>query len=411
MVSSLRRTVPSDEAGLVQEAQATPMRHFGFLGDAELDRLFHVPPEAFQRDAERDFLSVALGGTLYSPATRTSLVKDVLRCHELGVISSVICLEDSIPDDAVEAAQANAVEALRKLDRSAEATPLLFVRVRHKDQITEIADALGDEAAQLSGFVLPKFTARNGPELLQAVIDASDVVGHRLWAMPVVESHEVIYRESRAATLLEIQATLASARGHVLAVRIGATDLSSAYGLRRPRELTIYDVRLVADAIADVVNILGRPDGTGYTVTGPVWEYFLAAERLFKPQLRVTPFTEHEERALRAELIAKDLDGLIREVVLDRANGLTGKTVIHPSHVSTVHALSVVSHEEYADATDVIVAAAAGGGVTTSKLRNKMNEATPHQTWAEKTLLRARVFGVARETTSFVDLLGASVPS
>ncbi len=81
-----------------------------------------------------------------------------------------------------------------------------------------------------------------------------------------------------------------------------------------------------------------------------MWEYFSATERMFKPQLRESPFVGHEERALRAELIAADLDGLIREVALDRANGLTGKTVIHPSHVAAVHALSVVAHEEYADA-------------------------------------------------------------
>lgn len=387
------------------------MRHFGFLGDAEIDRLFHLRPEEFQRDAAGGFLSVALGGTLYSPATRATLVQDVVRSHRFGVMSSVICLEDSIPDGAVESAQVNAVDALRQLATTTDAIPLVFVRVRHKNQIAEIVCELGDESTQLSGFVLPKFTAKNGPELLQAVIDASDVLGRHLWAMPVVESQEVIYRESRSSTLLEIQSTLSQARDHVLAVRIGATDLSSAYGLRRPREMTIYDVRVVADAIADIVNILGRPDGTGYTVTGPVWEYFLANERLFKPQLRETPFTEHEERALRAALIAKDLDGLIREVVLDRANGLTGKTVIHPSHVNIVHALSVVSHEEYVDAADVLGAAATGGGVAASKLGNKMNEAMPHRAWAERTLLQARVFGVAHESTSFVDLLGASFPS
>lgn len=386
------------------------MRHFNFLDDTQLDRLFHLRPEEFKRDAERDFLSMALGGTLYSPATRANLADDMVRCHRQGVVSSVICLEDSIADDAVEAGQANVVAALRQLATSTE-TPLLFVRVRHHEQIGAIVRALGDDTAALSGFVLPKFTGRNGPTLLQAVTDASEVAGRRLWAMPVVESPGVIYRESRSSSLFEIRDALAAAEEHVLAVRIGATDLSSVYALRRPRELTIYDVRLVADAIADVVNVLGRTDGTGYTVTGPVWEYFNAAERLFKPQLRESPFTEHEERSLRAALLARDLDGLIREVILDRANGLTGKTVIHPSHVSTVHSLSVVSHEEYLDAADVLRTARSGGGVAASQSRNKMNEGMPHRAWAERTLLRSRVFGVAHESTSFVDLLGASFPA
>lgn len=386
------------------------MRHFGFLDDAHLDRLFHLRPERFQRDTGRDFVSMALGGTLYSPATRANLANDIVRCHRQGVVSSVICLEDSIADDDVEAGQANAVTALRQLASSPEA-PLVFVRVRHVDQVGAIVRALGDDTAAVSGFVLPKFTSFNGPALLEAVVDASEVAGRRLWAMPVVESPEVIHRESRSAALVAIRETLASARDHVLAVRIGATDLSSVYALRRPRELTVYDVRVVADAIADVVNVLGRTDGTGYTITGPVWEYFVATERLFKPQLRESPFSDHEERALRATLLARDLDGLIREVILDRANGLTGKTVIHPSHVSTVHCLSVVSHEEYLDAADVLRTVQSGGGVAASQSRNKMNEAMPHRAWAERTLLRARVFGVGRESTSFVDLLGASVPS
>jgi citrate lyase beta subunit len=194
----------------------------------------------------------------------------------------------------------------------------------------------------------------------------------------------------------------------VLAVRIGATDLSSAYGLRRSRELSVYDIRVVADAITEMVNIFCRTDGSGFVVTGPVWEYFSSPERLFKPQLRESPFAEHEERGLRAEIIAKDLDGLIREVVLDRANGLSGKTVIHPSHVAAVHALSVVTHEEYSDALDVL-GTAAGGGASASAFRNKMNESKPHTAWATRILQRAEVFGVARPTTSFVDLLGAGL--
>jgi hypothetical protein len=170
----------------------------------------------------------------------------------------------------------------------------------------------------------------------------------------------------------------------------------------------VYDVRLLADVISDVVNVMAREDGSGYVVTGPVWEYFSSSERMFKPQLRESPFIEHAERPLRAELIAKDLDGLIREVALDQANGLTGKTVIHPTHVAAVHALSVVSYEEYCDAADVLGTGAAGGAVA-SAFGNKMNESKPHSAWSRRIMRRAEVFGVAAEHTSFVDLLSAGV--
>jgi citrate lyase beta subunit len=229
-----------------------------------------------------------------------------------------------------------------------------------------------------------------------------------LRVMPVLESPEIVHAEYRPAALLAIRDLLAGHRELVLALRIGATDLSAAYGLRRTRELSVYDIRVVADAIADIVNVFGRADGTGYVVTGPVWEYFSSPERLFKPQLRESPFKEHEEQPLRAGLLARDLDGLIRELVLDRANGLTGKTVIHPSHVAAVHALSVVTHEEYSDATDVLGTAACGGAVA-SAFGNKMNESKPHTAWAQGIVQRARVFGVAHPTTSFVDLLGAGL--
>jgi citrate lyase beta subunit len=270
-----------------------------------------------------------------------------------------------------------------------------------------ILDGLGDAAGVLAGFVLPKFTEDSGPAYLHEVLRAGEQSGRPFYVMPVLEARETVFAESRIDALFGIKRLLEKHRNLVPAVRVGATDLSAAYGLRRPRELTVWSVRVIADAIADFVNVLGRADD-GFILTGPVWEYYSATERLFKPQLRETPFVEHDSRLLRAQLIAQDLDGLIRELAFDRANGLVGKTVIHPSHIAAVHAMSVVAAEEYADACDVL-ASAGHGGAQASAYRNKMNESKPHTAWARRTLLRARAFGVARENISFVDLLGASL--
>jgi citrate lyase beta subunit len=389
------------------------VRHFRHLADAEANRLFARRPEEFARSADVPTLATALGASLYMPATRPELVKDLQRQAAAGVMSMVICLEDSIADSDLSAAEANVVEQLRLLspaERDADAIPLTFVRVRHPDQIAPLVDRLGEHASVLSGFVLPKFTPVTGPAYLDALAGVRAATGLPLLAMPVIESPEVIHRESRVETLMGIKQLLDERRELVLAVRLGATDLSSAYALRRDRDLTIYDVRLVSEVITDVVNILGRADGTGHVVTGPVWEYFPSQGRLFKPLLRQTPFADdHEARELRRELIVRDLDGLIREIVLDRANGLTGKTVIHPTHVAAVHALSVVTHEEHADASDILAEAAADGGVQASSYRNKMNEAKPHRAWAERTMQRSRAFGVAAEDVTFVDLLLAAI--
>lgn len=386
----------------------TAMRHFDFLSAADRQRLFFREPQRFSATDDPALLAVALGATLYSPASRPTLAGDIATRAAAGVVSHVICLEDAVADVELAAAEQNVLAQLRAYAQTGACGPLLFVRVRAPEQIPMIIAGLGEQARILTGFVVPKFTDDCGTDYLDAVVDASARIGRRLFVMPVLESQEIIFAESRLATLLGVRRLLDKYREYVLAVRIGATDLSAVYGLRRSPDLTIYDVRLIADVISDVVNIFGRADGTGYAVTGPVWEYFSVAERMFKPQLRESPFVEHSERRLRAQLIAGDLDGLIREVALDRANGLIGKTVIHPTHVAAVHALSVVSHEEFADATDIL-GTCAGGGVASSSYRNKMNESKPHTAWARGTALRAQVFGVAQEGISFVDLLGASL--
>jgi citrate lyase beta subunit len=383
------------------------MRHFEFLDDADRARLFFRHPEPFDAHADPEFLATALGATLYSPATRPKLANDIARRAAHGVTSMVVCLEDSIADHQVADAERNAVAQLRHYAGTRPTGPLLFVRVRAPEQIPMLVDQLGDDARVLTGFVLPKFSVANGAAYLEAVADASARTGRTQFAMPVMESPETGRAETRIPALVGVRDVLATYRRYVLAVRIGATDLSGHYGLRRSREHTVYDLRLIASVIADVVNVLGRDDG-GYVITGPVWEYFASSERMFKPRLRESPFIRHDVRKLRGELIAHDLDGLIREVALDRANGLVGKTVIHPSHVAAVNALSVVSHEEYLDATD-IVGTACGGGVASSAYGNKMNESKPHTAWARRTLVRSRVFGVSHEGISFVDLLGASL--
>jgi citrate lyase beta subunit len=384
------------------------MRHFEFLPDPDRERLFFCAPQHFAMSDDINLLAVALGATLYSPATRPSLAADITKRAAQGAISIVACLEDAIADEELTAAEKNLVTQLGAYAEAGAQGPLIFIRVRSARQILRIVNELGEHVRLLTGFVLPKFTEETGPVFLDAVTEASAQIGRRLLAMPVVESPEVVFSESRTDVLLGIRQLLAKYRDNILAVRIGATDLSAVYGLRRSRDLSIYDVRVIADAISDVVNVLGRADGSGFVVTGPVWEYFSSAERLFKPQLRESPFIELSERALRAELIAKDLDGLIREVALDKANGLTGKTVIHPTHVAAVHALSVVTHEEYCDAADIL-GTNSGGGVKASAYRNKMNESKPHSAWAERIMQRAHVFGVANENISFVDLLAAGL--
>ncbi|GAA2323625.1 HpcH/HpaI aldolase/citrate lyase family protein [Streptomyces violaceusniger] len=393
------------------------MRHFEHLPDDVRTNLFHREPGEFSVDSPTRTLAVALGATLYCPATRPRLADDIVKQAGRGVVSMVLCLEDSIDDAEVAGAEENLVRQFAELPGRGSGTslPLLFIRVRTPEQIVDLVSRLGAGVRLLSGFVLPKFTEERGGAFLEALMSAETAQvtealgGRRLFAMPVLESPELMHRETRTDSLSGISRIVDKYRERVLALRLGVTDLCSAYGLRRAPDMTAYDVQLVASVIGDVVNMLGRADGTGFTITGPVWEYFKPHERMFKPQLRISPFSSGRAESLRTALIEHHMDGLLREIELDRANGLQGKTCIHPSHVAPVHALSVVSHEEFSDAVDILEPQRCGGGVLRSSYTNKMNEVKPHRAWAERILLRAEVFGVAREDVSFVELLAASL--
>ncbi|MCQ4121194.1 HpcH/HpaI aldolase/citrate lyase family protein [Rhodococcus tibetensis] len=382
------------------------VRHFHHLDPQTRERLFLHAPQPLGPDEDRVVLAVALGATLYVPATRSDLADIVLRRSAEGVCSMVLDLEDAVADDQVEFALLNAVDALDRLATLGGSRLQLFVRVRAAADLRRIAELLTTGARVLTGFVVPKFGSVTGGEFLDELAAASDRLGKHLYAMPVLESPELVHRETRDDELARIGELLAERRDQILAVRVGATDMCGTFGIRRDRDLTIYDVRVVADAIAAIVNYLGRSDDTGHVITGPVWEYFADHERMFRPTLRATPFEEHDEVRFRQQLVSRDLDGLLREIALDRANGIQGKTVIHPTHVAAVHALSAVTHEEYHDALDILGADGAGG-VRASGYRNKMNEMRPHRNWAEKTLVRAKVFGVTNEGITFVDLLTA----
>ena len=92
----------------------------------------------------------------------------------------------------------------------------------------------------------------------------------------------------------------------------------------------------IRDCLSDIINYLNR-DEEDYILSGPVWEYFLVNKDL--------EYEELYEKDFRASLLKKEplvnkaLDGLLREVILDKANGFIGKTIIHPSHIKYVNAM------------------------------------------------------------------------
>ncbi len=382
--------------------------HFSFLTPSQRQEIFFQEPAPFDRDADRERLSESLGAALYMPANHPDVGKRLSQALSNGSTSAVVCLEDAVPDAELEAAESNLVAQLTEVAGAGDhvGVPLIFLRVRTGAQVTDLVRRLGRAARLLTGFVLPKFTAANGDEWLDAVAAAGEVGGNRLFAMPVLEGPEVLYPEYRHAELAGVSALLADRRALLLNVRIGGTDLCGLLGLRRASDETIYDLAPLRDCIGDIVTAFSR-EGGRHVISGPVWEYFTPRPRIWKPQLRQGLFERYDATGsdLRRRLIGRHLDGLIAEVLLDRAHGLVGKTVIHPTHVRAVNALSVVDYEELVDARQVLDGQ--DGGVSASDYGNKMNERKPHRLWAERVLRRATAFGVYREDMSFVEILNA----
>jgi hypothetical protein len=130
------------------------MRHFAHLPEADLTRLFHCFPQSFTVDDESKLLATALGATLYSPATRSTLAADIAKGSAQGVISTVVCLEDSVADGDLPGAELNAVEQLRAVAATEPSTPMVFVRVRNVEQIHTLANGLREHPRVLTGFVI-----------------------------------------------------------------------------------------------------------------------------------------------------------------------------------------------------------------------------------------------------------------
>lgn len=380
------------------------MRHFDHLSDNVRDVLFGHQPEHVADDATPAEIGSWLGATLYVPAGRPTVVEDLARRRREGALAAVIDFEDSMTDSDAVDARPRAARLLAELAHSHEDLPFIFLRLRRPSDIAatlELADAV---PGRLAGFVFPKFDpATTGPEALEVLASSSALVGRRLVGMPILESAALAQIETRREFLTATSALVAGSNS-IACIRIGAADIAGVFGLRRTSDTTIYDIKVVADVIADVVNTFVRPLSSAIPVSGPVWEHFVQAGRILKPQLRATPFVEHAASGIREAMVRTGLDSLLSEINLDRLNGLWGKTVIHPSHVGVVHALSVVSDEEFQDAVS-IVARESDGGAHASPAGNKMNEVRPHLSWARNTLRRARVFGVARAGVDFVDFL------
>lgn len=285
--------------------------------------------------------ALALGASLYVPATRPDL-REVLAGQKLGGLRSlIVCTEDSVAESDL----AFALENLRQaLDGLGPAPTWRFLRVRNPAQLRLLGELEGHRL--LDGVVLPKVCPESLPAWTQALEHHPG-----LPIMPVLEN-EVVFQPARLAQLADNLERLAHP---LIAVRIGGNDILQRLGLRRPRRLTAYDTPL-REAIVNVLAVM-RPRNVA--VAAPVFEHF------------------------------GDTETLCREVELDVAHGLITKSAIHPDQVALIEAAYRPDADELAEARAID----APGAPAVFGANGSMAEKATHSRWAGSVIARAAIYG------------------
>ena len=297
-----------------------------------------------------------LGATLYMPATRKDIAGAILDGKIPGLRSLVICLEDAVSEADMPDALANLAQLLHTLNAAKQAGgnsdwPLVFIRPRHPEMGKWLTEHL--DLSAVDGFVLPKFT-------LSALPQWWEIMGNtHLCMMPTLETEEVFdvvqMRELAIALLAH------PCHGRIIALRIGGNDLMNVVSLRRPRDLTLYDSPM-GYVIKMLVSVFAPRD---FALTAPVCEHI----------------DDHEVMA--------------RELALDMAHGLVGKTAIHPRQIAVIERALMVTQGEHSDALRILNSTQA-----VFKSQGSMCEPATHRRWAAGILERAQVYGLVNEQSA-----------
>lgn len=323
---------------------------------------------------QRDFLAYRVGGLLYVPALHQTIAEKLIRQSIPYLTSVAFCLEDTIQDNALEEAEQTVCRTFLKLyQANCKKLPLLFIRVRSAAQMQSVYDSLGDSAALLTGFILPKFDMSNADAYLQTLQKINQNAEHTLYAMPILESRVIADIKTRIAELTALREKLMHIQELILNIRVGGSDFCNIYSLRRSENQNIYQIGVVRDILMDILNQFSDE----FVISAPVWEYF---------------GTEN----------VSWVQGMQEEMLLDRLNGFIGKTAIHPSQLPLIWENMKVSQEEYRDACRILNWNDAQKAVQKSPDGTHMNEVKCHRRWAHRIFLLGNLYGIRqKEVHSF----------
>lgn len=313
-------------------------------------------------------LYYSVGPLLYCPADHTGVAASLIQERFGTQFSLALCLEDTISDHHVEAAEQQLAATLHILRNVSGQTsfyiPKIFIRVRNPEQIRRLLGLFGDTAYLITGFILPKFSMKNADIYMEEIRVASQTLQRPVYMMPILEDAGFIDLRTRQELLYHLKEKLDTMEELVLNIRVGGNDLCHVFGFRRSCRESIHSISAISGIFSDIITVFGMD----YVISGPVWEYYNG---------------KHWKKGLKKEL---------KE---DRLCGFTGKTVIHPRQIELVNDAYKVSGKDLADAKNILNwDTAAPRLVSGCTSKERMNEYKVHSNWAKRILMLSETFGV-----------------
>ncbi|MEA3522569.1 MAG: HpcH/HpaI aldolase/citrate lyase family protein [Campylobacterota bacterium] len=228
---------------------------------------------------------IALGATLFVPATHKNL-SDILKRTRLSHLRSlVIDTEDGLHVSELE----RAIALIQELLQSYEVSNLyLFIRPRNTQILKKLLHVRGIK--KIDGFILAKFTCKSMYRYIELLKPYS------FYIMPSIEGEELFNPEGMRL----IKKELDTIKDQVLLIRFGAEDMLRQLGLKRSSKRALYDMLAPSLSMANLLHIFKT---SGYEISAAVYPFY------------------------------KDKEGFIAEVTRDLQEGFISKTVIHPSQI------------------------------------------------------------------------------
>lgn len=294
----------------------------------------------------KSFSPWCLGASLYMPAHRRDLM-DYANGEKLQSLRSMIfCTEDAVSHTEVDSSLRHlglCLQGFREVPNR-----LRFIRARNPEILARLLDL--PDIEKIDGFVLPKFNEN----VFHAYFD--QLQGTTFKVMPTLETKDVF----DVGAMRELRQGLSQADvfTRILMLRIGGNDLMNLLCIRRPRNMTLYETPL-GHVIAQLVTTF-KP--YGFSLSAPVFEYL------------------------------EDAATLQKEIRLDLAHGLTGKTAIHPTQVPVIEAMYGVDSEDY----EMALALNQSSSPAVFRMHNAMCEVETHKQWGRDIIDRRQRYGDRR---------------